>query len=71
MSSNEAEGVLAGLLGLGLLWVLLMLAGMFVSGAIGWAAGGGKTGFWWGFFLGPWGWVIAAIRERTIRDAGR
>ena len=44
--------------GAGLL--LIFLVGAFITGFIG-SLIDGKRGFWWGFFLGPIGWIISAI----------
>lgn len=60
--------------------VFLLVTGS-ISGFIGWliakGKGRGKAGFWWSFFLGIIGWIIAAClepsrevrRERMAEDA--
>lgn len=46
-------------------FVVPVLVGFLVSGLIGWAVGSAKgnggSGFWWGLFLGPIGWIITAL----------
>jgi hypothetical protein len=55
--------------------VLLILGALLASGLIGRIAGRNRTGFWYGFCLGPIGWVLAtasgARHERAIVDSSQ
>jgi hypothetical protein len=34
-----------------------------IGALIGSSKGNAKAGFWWGFLLGPIGWIIMAIKK--------
>ena len=34
-----------------------------IGALIGSAKGNAKAGFWWGFLLGPIGWIIMAVKK--------
>lgn len=44
--------------------LIAYIVGLMISGGIGYLIGKGKgrgtAGFWWGFFLGIIGWIVAA-----------
>ena len=52
--------------------VIIALASIWwtLRGFIGWLIahdkGRGKAGFWWSFFLGSVGWVVAALLTPTV-----
>ena len=47
----------------GLIWVLSGIIGKYC----GKPRGNGRAGFWFGFLLGPIGWIIAAVLPETGR----
>jgi len=53
-------------------FVLILLLGAIISGAIGAFLGGsvnkGMAGFWLGFFLGPIGWIIVLLLPRETSN---
>lgn len=57
--------------------LIILLIPAFVGYLIAKGKGRGAAGFWWSFFLGIIGWIVAASlepsekirRERMIRDA--
>ena len=54
--------------------IFLLVTGS-ISGFIGWliakGKGRGKAGFWWSFFLGIIGWIIAACLEPSAEVQAR
>jgi RNA polymerase subunit RPABC4/transcription elongation factor Spt4 len=41
-----------------------------IGGLIGRAKGRATSGFWWGFFLGPMGWLIVALQTDLRGEKG-
>jgi hypothetical protein len=42
---------------------LIVAVGGDIGAFIGSAKGNTKAGFWWGFLLGPIGWIIMAVKK--------
>ena len=45
-----------------ILWILPIIAGAVICGFVSCSSRGSDTGFLWGFFLGPLGILIAALK---------
>jgi len=66
-STMDEGDILASLVFLALLLGLWALIGGGIGAAIGSLKFRGSAGFWLGLFLGPLGWIIAAVQEYPRR----